>query len=216
MNILICEDEVLYAQMIADYCLEFGYNVVGTVNNSAEFKQLVGKADLVLMDINLGDENGIEVVKKSTNHQFKTIFITAYSDAETVSQAGILQPEDYIIKPFGKEQLRARLTLTSLKIKSNSININSAIGDVSINPEELIYIESYRNYVDLHLTNGEVIKTRKTFKELEELLPTSFIRVHKSFCVNRKYIKAINAKTCLLSNNKEIPFGRKYKEELDL
>ncbi len=214
MKILICEDEALYAQMIADYCEEFGHEVVAVVHSADGFEKNIAQANLVLMDINLGEENGIEIIQRASGLSFKTIFITAYSDEETISQAGLLQPEDYIIKPFGKEQLRARLQLTAMKSEATTIELSTASGEVELDPLEVVYIESYRNYVNFHLANKNILKARMTFQELESFLPNYFVRIHKSYCINKKHLKSLSSKACVLTNHIELPVGRKYKDDL--
>jgi len=114
-RILVVEDEELVALAIKK-CLEgFGYEVPCVVASGEEAvkKTAALEADLVLMDINLqGEMNGIDaaaLIKDST--RVPVIYLTAYSDADTLERAKATEPYGFILKPFEERALEATVKM---------------------------------------------------------------------------------------------------------
>lgn len=86
-----------------------------------------------------------------------------------------------------------------------------------IDTEKICYIQSEGHYLNIYLIEKQKpVLERNTIKKWEEeLMPNGFIRVHKSYLVNRRCILAIEPKRILLVNNNAIPFGKIYKENLE-
>jgi len=109
IKILIVEDEILLAKDIEQSLLIAGYQVIGIASNHKKAKQLlqIDVPDLFLCDINLrSKKTGIELIsgiKKS--HKLSVIYVTAYSDKETIELANQTNPVNYLTKPFNEKQL---------------------------------------------------------------------------------------------------------------
>jgi DNA-binding NarL/FixJ family response regulator len=109
MNILIVEDEPMIAEDIAMTLAHAKYTVVGISYNLKDAINILDKnvCDIVLLDINLnGTQDGLniaQILKEKYNLPF--IFITSYSDKETLSAAKLTQPCGYIVKPFSDASL---------------------------------------------------------------------------------------------------------------
>ncbi len=84
--------------------------------------------------------------------------------------------------------------------------------NAQIKMDEIAYVESLSDYIKIHSEN-EVHVTKEKISAVEKLLPTSFIRIHRSFIVNRDYIRSFNSETIELDQMK-LPIGRKYKREV--
>jgi PAS domain S-box-containing protein len=118
-QILVVEDEVITAMDIQRRLKTLGYSVPATVCSGEEaiIKVKENKPDLVLMDINLnGKMDGIEAA--SQIHSFSDIpiiYLTAYSDEETLARAKITEPYAYIIKPFKDRELQINLEIAFYK-----------------------------------------------------------------------------------------------------
>lgn len=124
-NILIVEDERLIAEDIKRTLIYLGYDVADTVANG---KDAIARAresspDLVLMDIMLeGDINGIEAAEKIYNEMdLPIIFLTAYSNENTLQDARAAQPYGYILKPFEERELHATIEMAFYKHRMQKI-----------------------------------------------------------------------------------------------
>jgi len=120
LNILIVEDESLVAMELQQAIENMGHNVVEYATNVKMAKKFFEQfeIDLVLMDINLNDSvNGIELYK-SLEIQTPIIYLTAYTDEETMSQAISTNPLGYLIKPHTEDELKAIIKLAQYKIKN--------------------------------------------------------------------------------------------------
>jgi len=108
-KILIVEDEAIVAIEIRDKLLEIGYSGVTIAYTGEEAIKIVKESipDLVLMDINLGEGiDGIETAKKiHSSLDIPVIYLTAYSDDETLQKAKVTKPYGYITKPFNEREL---------------------------------------------------------------------------------------------------------------
>ena len=119
-SVLIVEDEALIAHSI-DYLLKkLGYDVSGIANNAADAMHavLTKKPDLVLMDINLnGEKDGIQIAEEISQQEFAppVIFLTAYTDANTVARAKVTHPFGYIVKPFQERELSICIEIAIFK-----------------------------------------------------------------------------------------------------
>jgi DNA-binding LytR/AlgR family response regulator len=80
-----------------------------------------------------------------------------------------------------------------------------------LNYEEVVYIESLADYVKIHITGGETVLTKEKISKLAELLPDQFLRIHRSFIVNKHAISAFN-KDSISINNQQLSISRSYKD----
>jgi DNA-binding response OmpR family regulator len=112
-RIFIVEDEALISMELADRLRTMGYDPCGhaTRSDTAVERILASQPDLVLMDINLvGSGTGIDTAEALRGHlDVPVIFLTAYSDAETVARAIRTEPFGYLIKPFDDRELGANI-----------------------------------------------------------------------------------------------------------
>ena len=103
-RILVVEDEKITARNIKNNLVKLGYDVPATVSFGEEAIQKAGETrpDLVLMDVQLkGDMNGIQAAEQiRTRFNIPIIYLTAYTDEDTLEQAKVTEPYSYIIKPF--------------------------------------------------------------------------------------------------------------------
>lgn len=119
LNILIVEDESLVALELKNSIEALGYNVVEYATHSHMAKNFFDsyEVDLLLMDINLSEEiNGIELYK-SLNTTVPVIYLTAYADENTMTEAIQTNPLGYLIKPHSIDELKAILILAKHKIE---------------------------------------------------------------------------------------------------
>lgn len=115
--ILIVEDEALIAVDIKEICEEAGYEIVSICYRASQalYALQQGHFDLVLLDINLEDElSGIDIAQFILNNKMAIpfIFLTSYSDTQTLNAAKDVHPMGYVVKPFQKEQLISTIEIS--------------------------------------------------------------------------------------------------------
>ena len=240
MNILVVEDESIVAKDIQVCLKRLGYEVVGVVDTGEEAveKAIETSPDLVMMDIMLkGDMSGIDAANaiRKTN-DIPVIFLTAYTDRDTVDKAKESEPYGYIIKPFKEIDIQTAIEIAlykhskeaavkkerdlyySMVEKNDSpdmmfVKANQRL--VKIRYADIYFIEALKDYVVIN-TLERRYTIHSTMKDIEKKMPEKdFIRVHRSFIVRMDKIKEIDHSTVVLENEKKvIPVGGSYKDVL--
>jgi DNA-binding LytR/AlgR family response regulator len=242
VKILIVEDEAIVARDIKVCLNKIGYNVLGSYSSGEKALEAIEseKPELILMDIMLkGKMSGIDtsaIVKEK--YGIPVVFLTAYADEKTIGKAKITEPYGYIIKPFKEIDLRTSIEMALYKFKKekekeqnaqNKIEILYSMGSknndfiyvksnsrlIKVLNSDIQYVEALKDYVIIH-TSEEKYTIHSTMKDIAKKLPESdFIRVHRSFIVNLKRIKAIELPNLVLEDaNITLPIGGSYKENL--
>ncbi|GAB3933119.1 LytR/AlgR family response regulator transcription factor [Larkinella terrae] len=234
LKIGIVEDELVIARTILHTLEELGYASCGPAINYTEALDLLeqDKPDLLLLDIQLaGRKDGIDVAQKLNEmHPIPFIFLTANSDPETIDRAKIVKPHAYIVKPFTKEELFAAIEIAFSNFTGNQTDVKPA--PAAANPaksfvfvkegyvfrkvyfNDLLFLESDANYVTLHLKSHKKIMVRSTIQDfVEQLDPSLFIRIHRSYSVNLSLIEEVFP-TEIAVQGVKIPIGKSYRGEL--
>ena len=181
------------------------------------------EVDLMFVDINMPDLNGLDFVK-SLIQKPQIIFTTAYS--EYAIEGFQVDALDYLLKPisyavFLKSANKAKtwfeLNLKqaeSVQTTQDSLFVKSEYKMVRIFLSEIKYIESANEYIQIHLVHDEPVTTLVRLKAMEEQLPKDkFMRIHRSFIVNLDRIKVIERNRIVFDHNVYIPVGEQYKEK---
>lgn len=92
-------------------------------------------------------------------------------------------------------------TVMEFKVNSNTVLINT---------KDIIYLESFSHYLIVHTVNASFQIREKISAARQQFEKYRFIQIHKSYLVNKKYIKTIKAKSCLLTNNITLPIGKTF------
>ena len=240
IGVLVVEDESIVSKDIQYSLKKLGYNVVGVAATGQKAIDLCGEKmpDIILMDIMLkGDINGIEAstrIKESYN--IPVIFLTAYADENTLSKAKVTEPYAYIIKPFKEIDLHTSIEMAFYKhskeleilkerdmlynIVENKENkdfifVKSKSRLIKLNTEDIFFIEALKDYVVINTINKRYT-IHSTMKDIERKMSQDcFLRVHRSYIVRLDKIAQIEQPNLILEdNNKIIPIGGSYKEEM--
>ena len=210
-KILIVEDEIIIADFIEATLNKEGFMNVELAHKTTTaiqaFKNF--QPEIIILDINLhGENSGIELAK-STNNNATVIFLTGQYDDSLMSKALATNPESYLTKPVKKDDLIAAIKLTILKKQSKSIMIKVGYDYIRINYDDILFVKSDNNYIDIQ-TTPKTYSVRKSLEGfLEEIANPNFIRVHRSFIVNSSKIQK-KTNSILFIENYEIPFSKKY------
>ena len=217
--ILLVEDELLIAETIKSILNRAGYSNILMAENvtSALVVLNVSKVDLVITDIALGEERtGIDLgVMLNEEYRIPFIYITSHASAEIVHKAKHTQPGGYIVKPFKKEDVLVAVELALFKPAAEEDNgeliVKEGRASVRMFFRDIKWIEAEGNYTTIYLSNDKRSVIRQSLSMLQEQLPEEdFIRIHKSYVVNKKYIHQIKA-GAIYVDNRELPVGRSYQ-----
>ncbi len=130
IKILVLEDEFIIAQDIVEIISLIGYTTAKIANTYTEAEQITKDwiPDLVLLDINLESEKtGIDfLLKLQKRANINVIFISSIKDEETINQAKLTFPINYLFKPFDEKQLKLTLDLAinAISVKNTSVYLN--------------------------------------------------------------------------------------------
>lgn len=192
------------------------------VENAVEFLTYnAGMIDLIFLDIQMPTMNGFEFLEKFKARNFEVIFVTAYDNfaIKAIKEAAL----DYILKPVEQNELTTAvkkvLTKKKYEVKDkdglNKISIPVENRLVFLDPQDIIYCKSDGNYSEIFTIKNDFLIS-KTLKFVEELLPKSiFYRIHQSYIVNLKKIKAYDKSTnyVILTNKMEFPVSRSKRKD---
>lgn len=219
-SVLIVDDEPLIAETIKDYLLEFGLMNIELRHSKSEALKRIGEHafDLVLLDIRMkGYFDGIEIGESLSNTQIPFIYVTAHSDMEMAKKMLGTNAKSYISKPIRKEELfmNVGFVLNDNNRKTiNLVNITNGNEIIRLSKEEINYIKSVGNYLEIYQKEKKSI-IRNTFEGfLKEIDDPDFIQTHRSFIINSKKIQKFNAKEVSLFGNILIPISRTFSNHL--
>jgi two-component system, LytTR family, response regulator len=237
ISIVIIDDEPKARETIIKILMHAGldHEITGEAGSVAAGYDLINrkKPDLVLLDINLPDGSGFELLNSFDSISFHVIFITAH--LEYAIKAFKFSALDYILKPFKSSDLveaveKARnkiiteksevkfRTLLSNFDKLRKIVLRTAESLHVINIKDIIRLEADVNYTMFFLVGSKKHMVSKTLKEFEEMLEDSgFFRTHQSHLVNidhiQRYDKA-DGGHLVMDDQSIVPISSRKKEAL--
>ncbi len=190
---------------------------VGNCYDAFEAIQLlqVKQVDVLFLDINMPKLSGFDFLKTLSKPP-KVIITSAYK--EFAIDGYEFDVVDYLLKPFSFERfVRAvnKISLAEPTLKhpsqetSGHIYLKADKKQHRIAMDDILYIEASGNYCKVVLEE-EIIVTLQKVSDFETILPSNFIRTHKSFIISKNKIKAIEGNTIHLKHHK-IPIGLTYK-----
>ncbi len=224
MNILIIEDEARIAKRIHRMVSDIFAHQASSIqvcDSLEEGQQIIQqqKIDLLFLDLNLNGKDGFDILESVVAEPFHTIIISAYKEkAIRAFEYGVL---DFVPKPFDE----ARLTKACQRIQATqTVSTHTKFLAVKkrgmrqlISVDDICYIKGAGIYSELHLKNGKKELHNKSLESLQQLLPHSFERIHKSYLVCMQEAKEIAVEpgskySLILQNEERLPIGRtRYK-----
>ena len=223
-------------QLIALFCPDI--ELIGTANSVASGISLLSKqqADLVFLDVELGDGSGMDVLTGLKDRSFQLIFITAYE--KYAVDAFRFSAIEFLLKPIDPDDLVQAVSKAQQQIDAQSwklqlsvlmdnferatlqerrivINNKESIHIISV--KDIMYCEASGGYTFLALQDKRKILASKNLKHFEELLlPCGFYRVHHSFLVNQEFISRYDRADCLLElkTGATVPVSSRKKDTL--
>ena len=227
------DDEPLALTMVSSFVRQTPFlELVAAFDNAIDALKFVqsNPVQLLLLDIQMADLTGMEMARvlNAENRPDKPfiIFTTAYS--EFALEGYRVDAVDYILKPFDYEDFITSVSKVRKRLEQKNesaeipqsdnqqyifIKVDSQI--VRVEVSDIMYIEGLKDYVKIHLSNGESLLSLMSLKKLEEKLTNSgFLRIHRSYIISFARVDSL-LKSSVKIGNETIPVGATYKEEYD-
>jgi DNA-binding LytR/AlgR family response regulator len=202
-----------------------GLEIVAQCKNAIEALDVLHQktVDVIFLDIKMPKMLGTEFLKNLSNPP-KVIFVTAYRDYAVDGYE--LDAVDYLVKPVSFERFFKAITKLNRMIGKETVTTTA---DYVPNPEafvylkvdkdmkkifvnDIVYIESWKDYVKLFLANNKNLLVKQSISAMENLLSEhKFLRIHRSYMVSLNKISGYNGVSIQLETT-EIPIGRLYKQ----
>jgi two-component system response regulator LytT len=225
ISCIIVEDEPPAIKVLKRYAEKMGeLDIVGIYQNPLEALQELRQTevDLLFLDINLPDLNGIELLKSLKNPP-KVIFTTAYS--EFALEGFELQITDFLLKPYSFDRFVKAIQKVLQEIetekklqewsaaKESDVLVIKADRKIYRLPfEEVLLLQAYGDYVKIQTTNKQLVP-KETLNKLEKLLPEDqFIRIHRSYIIALSKVEYVEGNMVHIGD-KNIPVGKSFREE---
>lgn len=214
MNILLLEDDTLFAQSIEDCLEDEGFHVdIASDGEMALSKNFHNNYDLYLLDINVPKLNGLDFLKelRAINDETPAIFLTSYHDKETLKKGFVSGADDFLTKPVDLDELILRIK-SLLKRSNKHINVVKLDNGLEFNP---LTKRIFENGIDLNIPI-KVVNLFELCLENRENIITKEMIVSKLWSCAEEYsegsirvyinhLKKIVGKECL-SNVKGIGY----------
>jgi len=220
INCILIDDEPLARETLEEYIVKVPYlNLLGSFDDPLEAMDIINRKsiNLIFSDIQMPEIDGISFLKSLKNPPF-IIFITAHSSFAV--EGFELDVLDYIIKPFPFERFlkaanKAQKAVESSEkglLKNEYLPINDGHKTFLVRFADIYYVQGWEDYIKIH-TAEKIYIVKKTMKTIEQDLDSNaFVRVQKSYIVNIKYIKIVDAINITLTiSDTLLPIGLQYR-----
>lgn len=226
MNCIIVDDDKLSCKILEGYVDKSStLNLVGVFSDSVSARNELSKRqdiELIILDIEMPEMDGFDIIRSL---EFPPNIIVVSGAEGYALKAFDFNVVDYLLKPIQYSRFCKAIDKTvryfSRKENANSgdqeIFIKKGPSLVKLKLKDIIYVEALENYVTVN-TREEKYTIHFTMKAIENQLPSSlFIRVHRSFIINKSMIQAIKENTLDLAvgdTMKSIPVGKSFRDVL--
>ncbi len=224
---LAIDDEPLALRQIATYISKVPFlELAAECQSALEARAFLenNTADAIFCDINMPDLNGMDFVKSLAAPPL-VVFTTAYS--EYAVEGFRVNAVDYLLKPFGlqdfmraanrlKERIEPAVPSTAQDPKVGNdavLFLKSDSRILKVNIPDIRYVEAMSEYLKVWL-EGEPkpIISLLSMKKMEDALPSTFMRIHRSYIVNLAKICEVNKNRVFLDERTSLPIGDNYKD----
>nr|WP_309755081.1 response regulator transcription factor [Flavobacterium sp.] len=217
---IIVDDEPLARELIASHLAHFeSFELIDSFENALKAYAFLesNDVDLIFLDIEMPLLKGNDFLKKLKNPA-KVIFTTAYR--EYALEGYELNVIDYLLKPITFDRFFVSIEKFKQlqtpkkqeeKVSEKHIFVSSGIKNIKIVFDEILYIESLKDYITIHLENKISYHLKFNISSFEKLLNDDFVRIHRSFIINVKKLRSYT-KNEIEIDSIEIPIGNSYKE----
>jgi len=226
MNCIIVDDDKLSCKLLEGYVSKYAsLNLIGVFNDPVSARNEISKhkdVDLILLDVKMPEMDGFDLIG-SLDHPPNVIIVSG--GGEFALKAFDFNVVDFLLKPISYARfckaidkvVRYFAPKEGSKSGDEEIFIKKGSSLVKLKLREIVYVEALENYVTLN-TNTDKFTIHFTMKAIESQLPSGvFIRVHRSFIINKSMIQAIKESSLDIMVGhtvKNIPVGKSFRDSL--
>lgn len=224
------DDEPMALDKLRNYIERTPYlELVGLCEGTYDAMQLLAaeKVDAMFIDINMPDMNGLEFVKTLTDPPL-VVFTTAY--AEYAVDSYKVRAVDYLLKPFGFADFQrtaghlqkqyallhpeqdSSVSASSGQQEPDALYFKVDYRYLRVPVGDIMYIEGMNEYLKVYTGTADPFLTHTTFRQVREMLPETFIQVHRSYVVNMSHVREVERGVILMSDGARIPVSDGNKE----
>jgi DNA-binding LytR/AlgR family response regulator len=233
-RILAVEDDELHADVLRMTMHKLGHELISIVDNSNDLFRMINatRPDLLLMDIDIGEElNGIDIVKKiNEQYNLPVVYVTSLQEQEIYKAARATEPEGFVLKPYNPITLQAAIDFSILRkekekngkikeertaVKSESVFVKDGNSLVKIKVQDIQLIEAYDKYCYVYTKEKKYLLSIQLKNAVSQLPDDQFIQVHRSYLINFESIAKVRlAENIVEVAGKDIPISKSHKGEL--
>jgi two-component system, LytTR family, response regulator len=228
LNCIIVDDDEIDRLMVHSFVKRFeNLNLLG-VFESADYALIAineNEVDILFLDIDMPDLSGMEL-RKATKQVPVCVFITAHP--EYAVESFELDTLDFIVKPIKFDRFSQTMQRIEefIEIKQKALLFESSIGgdtifikegheQTKVKLHDILYLEALKDYTLIVTDKKRHCVLASIGNLLKEAHFQSFVRIHRSFAVQKQYVKKINVHDLQLNNDVIIPLGRSFKDNLN-
>ena len=178
------------------------------------------RPDLLFLDIQMPGMTGMQVLARISD---LPVIVTSAYDQYAIDSFS-LNVTDYLLKPYTLERLQKAIEKARKAIRLREFEQSAQVRQITLRIEgrdetlkqdDILYLIALKDYVRVVTANGQQRLTLSTLATIEGMLDNDlFVRVHRSYLINRRHIASIGARTLTMADGTEIPIGRTYKDTL--
>lgn len=196
--------------------------IIATTNNPLEGRRLIleKKPDIVLLDIQMPQMTGFELLETIPERNFELIFITAFN--QYAIDAFKADAVDYLLKPYNFQDVISGIQKTITKIEKSKvssfedkISLKTSSGYEFVDVKDIVYVKADGSYCEI-ITKEKTFLVSKTLKNIQDKLDSRiFFKTHRTFLINLNYLKSFNPSEniAIMKGNFEIPVSYRIKDE---
>jgi two-component system, LytTR family, response regulator len=226
-NCIIVDDDEIDRLTTQSFCRRYPFlKVTGCFESSLKALEFAKQhpPDVMLLDIDMPELSGIEL-RKQLEHIPACIYITSHP--EFAVESFELSVLDFLVKPLKAERfavamgrlenyltIRQKASLLDYTLGGDTLFIKDGHNHFKIQLQDIIYLEALKDYTGIITAKKKYCVLTPLGNLLKESTFRNFIRIHRSYAVQKHFIDKISPKEILI-NNINLPVGRSYKEALD-
>lgn len=178
------------------------------------------KPHIIFLDVELGNENGFDLIKEIRQFTTEMPYIIMTTGVDKYAKKAVNTDVLYFLdKPIDEDELMIALHKFEKKLLDfqKHITIKNTDGHFFMQLDNIEFIKANVNYCHIYRTNQKPMIVSKTLKDIEAILPNNFIRIHKSYIINKQFVQMLNTtkKIVKINTNTEVldlPIGDSYLE----
>ena len=228
-NCIIVDDDEMDRLVVVSYAKKFSLlNIAGVFDSAEKALSFLDNntIDVIFLDIEMPGTSGIELRKKALEIPV-CVFISSHT--ESAAETFELQTLDFIVKPFKFPrfeetvkrieefmEVRLKASLFEASIGGDVVYVKTGYNQIKVKLHEILYLEALKNYTVLVTEEKRHCVLSNLGEILQEEKFQSFVRIHRSFAVQKQFVQKIKSQEIELIGGKTVPIGRSYKDNIEL